>query len=63
MMHRLVDRRQMAFLKNRQIMDAVLVANGCVLSRQKEKQSGILWKLDIQKAYDHLNWDFLMNML
>lgn len=62
-MHRLVDRRQMAFLKNRQIMDAVLVANGCVLSRQKEKQSGILWKLDIQKAYDHLNWDFLMNML
>lgn len=62
-MHKLVDRQQMAFIKNRQIMDAVLVANKCVDSREKDKQAGILCKLDIQKAYDHLNWAFLMNML
>jgi len=46
-MHKLVDKQQMAFIKNRQIMDAVLVANECVDSRQKDKQVGILGKLDI----------------
>ncbi|WMV18960.1 hypothetical protein MTR67_012345 [Solanum verrucosum] len=53
----------MAFIKSRQIMDAVLIANECVDSRKKDKQQGILCKLDIQKAYDHLNWNFLMKMM
>ncbi|XP_059277663.1 uncharacterized protein LOC132031768 [Lycium ferocissimum] len=61
--HKLVDRQQMAFIKGRQIMDAVLIANECVESRQRSKKPGILCKLDIQKAYDHLNWSFLINML
>ena len=54
-LHRLVDNQQMAFIKGRQIMDAVLIANECVESRQRSKCPGILCKLDIQKAYDHLN--------
>ena len=44
-LHRLVDNQQMAFIKGRQIMDAVLIANECVESRQI-----IICKLDIQKA-------------
>ncbi|WMV14449.1 hypothetical protein MTR67_007834 [Solanum verrucosum] len=61
--HKLVDRQQMAFIKNRQIMDAVLIANESVDFRERDKKPGILCKLDIQKAYDHLNWNFLMNLL
>ncbi|XP_060190615.1 uncharacterized protein LOC132619869 [Lycium barbarum] len=53
----------MAFIKGRQIMDAVLIANECVESRQRSQKPGILCKLDIQKAYDHLNWNFLVQML
>lgn len=45
--HKLVDKQQMAFIKNRQIMDAVLIANECVDSRERDKQSGILCKRDI----------------
>ena len=62
-LHRLVDNHQMAFIKGRQIMDAVLIANECVESRQRSKCPGILCKLDIQKAYDHSNWIFLLLMM
>lgn len=34
-------------------MDAFLVAN----------EAGLLCKLDIEKAFDHVNWGFLTSML
>jgi len=62
-MHKLVDDLQMAFIKGRQIMDAILIANECVDSRIRNKEPGILCKLDIQKAFDHLNWNFLLRTM
>lgn len=56
--HKLADRQQMAFINGRQIMDVILIANECAESRQRSKLLGILCKLDIQKAYDHLNEAF-----
>lgn len=61
--HKLVNRQQMAFIKGRQIVDAVMIANEPVDSREKCKKPGILCNIDIQKAYDHLNWSYLVNML
>ncbi|WMV22580.1 hypothetical protein MTR67_015965 [Solanum verrucosum] len=58
-MSKLVDTHQLAFIKGRQIMDAILIANECVDVRKITKIPGILCKLDIEKAYDHLNWDFM----
>ncbi|WMV54989.1 hypothetical protein MTR67_048374 [Solanum verrucosum] len=62
-MSKLVNSQQLAFIKGRQIMDAVLIANEAIDSRSSLKKPGILCKLDIEKAYDHVNWDFLMGML
>ncbi|WMV25761.1 hypothetical protein MTR67_019146 [Solanum verrucosum] len=59
----LVDVQQMAFIKGRQIMDAVLVANEAIDSRVQQTKPGILCKLDIEKAYDHVNWEYLLRML
>ena len=32
-------------------------------SRVKSEVPGVLCKLDVEKAYDHVNWDFLIYML
>lgn len=39
--------------------DAFLVANEVVDSRKKRGVLGILCNLDLEKAYDHVNGDFL----
>ncbi|WMV32615.1 hypothetical protein MTR67_026000 [Solanum verrucosum] len=62
-MGELVDEHQMAFLKGRQIMDAALLDNELVDSKVKQKLVGVLCKLDIEKAYDHVNWSFLLKIL
>ena len=54
---------QNAFVEGRQILDAVLIANEAVDSILRGKEKGILCKLDIEKAYDHIRWDFLIQML
>ena len=44
-------------------MDAALLASECIVARRKNGIPGIMCKLDIQKAYDHVNWDYLLNIL
>ena len=60
---KLVDKQQMAFIRGRQIMDAVFIAKEAIDSRVSQKKPGILCKLDIEKTYDHVNWDFTLSML
>ena len=41
----------------------MLIASECIDSKLKTGISGVLCKLGVEKAYDHVNWGFLIYML
>ena len=54
---------QNVFVRGRQILDASLIANEVIDFWHKCKEKGLICKLDIEKAYDSINWNFLMKVL
>ena len=57
---KVVSSVQNAFIEGRQILDATLITNEAIDSLLKNNESGVLCNLDIEKTYDHLNWNFLL---
>ena len=53
---------QSPFLKDKGMLDSVLVANE-VVEELRHGRSGLCLKVDYEKTYDSVRWDFLFHVL
>ena len=54
-----ISSQQMTFVNGRQITDAILVTNKTIDYWKIKKTHGLIFKLDIKKAFDKINWNFI----
>lgn len=55
----IISPSQNAFVRGQQILDSSLIANKCIDHPQKKKQDDLVSHIDMEKAYDHINWEFM----
>ncbi|GJX76965.1 putative RNA-directed DNA polymerase [Tanacetum coccineum] len=54
---------QNAFIKDRYILDGVLIANETIEFLKKKKMKGLVFKVDFEKAYDSIEWKYLLEVM
>jgi hypothetical protein len=54
-----ISETQTAFVKDRQILDGILIANEVVDEARRLKKELLLFKVDFEKAYDSVDWGYL----
>lgn len=59
----LISDMQTGFMKGRQAAEGILVVKEIVHSLQKGKKKGMVIKLDFEKAFDTIKWEFLFSVL
>ena len=55
----IISKNQGAFVANRQIFDVALMANEVVEDFRATGKKGVVFKIDFEKAYNHVEWEFL----
>ncbi|GKU98551.1 hypothetical protein SLEP1_g11543 [Rubroshorea leprosula] len=59
----IIEEQQMAFIKGRKLLDGVIIANEVIEEAKRKKKNSFLLKVDFEKAYDKVGWDFIDYML
>ncbi|CAI0395768.1 unnamed protein product [Linum tenue] len=64
-MKHLISPRQSSFIPGRQTADNIIVLQEVLhsLRKRKGKKGGVVIKIDLEKAFDRLRWDFLRDTL
>jgi hypothetical protein len=60
---KLICSTQMAFMLGRNILEGVVMLYETIHKIHRKKMSGLVLKLDFEKAYDKVNWGFLYQTL
>ncbi|GKA23884.1 RNA-directed DNA polymerase, eukaryota, reverse transcriptase zinc-binding domain protein [Tanacetum coccineum] len=59
----IVDEVQSAFIADRQILDGPFILNEVLQWCKLKKKQSLIFKVDFEKAYDSVRWDFLDDVL
>ena len=59
MLDNLISKSQFAFVKGRQILDGFFMANEVIHSALSSKKGCFIFKIDFEKAYDSIKWNYL----
>lgn len=59
----LISESQSTFIKGRQILDGILIANKVVDDAKRKNKEVVLFKVDFEKSYDSVSWEFLEFMM
>jgi hypothetical protein len=62
-MSKIINKCQTTFIKGRNIMDGVMILHEIVHDVKVRKKDGVILKLDFEKAYDKISWEFFFEML
>ncbi|GKV25593.1 hypothetical protein SLEP1_g35004 [Rubroshorea leprosula] len=65
---KIIGEQHMAFIEGRQMMDGVVIANEVIANEvideaKRKRKKSFLFKVDFEKAYDKVSWDFIDYML
>ena len=52
-----------AFVEGKPILDAILIVTEVVEEKRCLRRDEVVFKIDFEKAYDHVDWDFLDHVL
>jgi hypothetical protein len=55
--------KQTAFIPGGNILEGVVVLHEIIHELKRKKINGVLFKIDFEKAYDKVKWDFLQQDL
>ena len=58
-----ISSSQSSFMPDRQILDGMLIANELVDEARKQRKDLLLFKVDFEKAYDSVDWNYLDTVL
>ncbi|WVZ53969.1 hypothetical protein U9M48_004850 [Paspalum notatum var. saurae] len=60
---RVIKPTQTAFLPGRNIMEGAVILHETIHELHTKKQNGVVFKIDFEKAYDKVRWEFLQQAL
>jgi len=59
----LISPTQTAFMRGRNILERVVILHEIIHELHRKNQSGVILKIDFEKAYDKVKWNFLLQSL
>ncbi|GKV50170.1 hypothetical protein SLEP1_g56883 [Rubroshorea leprosula] len=59
----IIGEHQLAFIEGRHLCEGVVTANEIIDKAKRKKKKSFVFKVDFEKAFDKVNWNFLDYMM